>query len=159
MLSEVNCNGHVDVEQRQSQWRDEDQHNGNAEPSEKCASEEEQRDKSPVQPIPNGVDSAGLNELDTETECRGARSSGVAERYLPAGLEEGELERSILLEEGEDGSDCQYTTQESLRNGQCVKNQYIDNLQKAFDVACCSDWAARRLLAQPYLSVCLFTPM
>lgn len=121
VLSEVNCNGHVEVKQRQSQWRDEDQHNGNAEPSEKCASEEEQRNKSPVQPIPNGVDCAGLNELDTETECRGARSSGVTERYLPVGLEEGELERSILLEEGEDGSDCQYRTQEGLRNGQCVR--------------------------------------
>uniref|UniRef100_A0A4W6CQ12 non-specific serine/threonine protein kinase n=1 Tax=Lates calcarifer TaxID=8187 RepID=A0A4W6CQ12_LATCA len=67
-LSEVNCNGHVEVEQRQSQWRDEDQHNGNAEPTEKCASQEEQRKESPVHPISNGVDSADLNELDTETE-------------------------------------------------------------------------------------------
>lgn len=119
-LSEVNCNGHVEVEQRQSQWRDEDQHNGNAEPTEKCASQEEQRKESPVHPISNGVDSADLNELDTETEGRGAHSSGVTDRHLPAGLEEGELQQSILQEEGEDQPDCQYGTQESLRNGKVL---------------------------------------
>lgn len=130
VLPEVNCNGHVELEQRQSQWRDEDQHNGNAEPLEKCASEKERRNKSPVQPIPNGVDCAGLDELDTETEHRGARSGGVTERYLPAGLEEGELEQSILLDEGDDGSDCQYRTQESLRNGQCVKISRYTNWRR-----------------------------
>lgn len=116
-LSEVNCNGHVEVDPRQSQWREEDQHNGNAEPAEKCASQEEQREESPIHPICNGVDSADLKELDTETEGT-AHSSGVTERQLPAGLEEGELERSILQEDGDDGSDCQYRTEESLRNGQ-----------------------------------------
>ncbi|XP_071332161.1 SRSF protein kinase 1a isoform X2 [Trachinotus anak] len=120
-LSEVNCNGHVEEEQRQSQWRDEDQHNGNAEPSEKCASQEERHKESPVQSISNGVDSADLNELDTETEGRGARSSG---RHLPVGLEEGELEQSILLEEGEDEPDCQYGI---LRNGKLTAGSLLVN--------------------------------
>uniref|UniRef100_A0A665TK85 non-specific serine/threonine protein kinase n=1 Tax=Echeneis naucrates TaxID=173247 RepID=A0A665TK85_ECHNA len=87
-LSEVNCNGHVEMEQRQSQWRDEDQHNGNAEPSKKCASQEEQFNESPVQPIPNG--------------------------------------RSIL-QEGEDGPDCQYRTQENLRNGKLTAGSLLVN--------------------------------
>ena len=116
-LSEVNCNGHVEVDQRQSQWRDEDQHNGNAESTEKCASQEEQQE-SPVHPICNGVDFAGVKELDTKTEGRPAHGIGVTERHHPARLEEGELQQSILQEEGEDQSDCQYTTEESLRNGQ-----------------------------------------
>uniref|UniRef100_A0A3Q3K2S4 non-specific serine/threonine protein kinase n=1 Tax=Monopterus albus TaxID=43700 RepID=A0A3Q3K2S4_MONAL len=71
-LPEMNCNGHVEEEeQRQPEWT-EDQYNGNANPSEKCVSED----------------------------------SGVTERHLPAGIEEGELEQSILQEEGEDESDC-----------------------------------------------------
>ncbi|XP_041801202.1 SRSF protein kinase 1a isoform X2 [Chelmon rostratus] len=120
-LSEVNCNGHVEVDQRQSQWRDEDQHNGNAENTEKCASREE----SPAHPICNGVESADLKELHTETE--GAPSSGVTERHLPAGLEEGELEQSILQEEGEDRAHCQYTTEESLRNGKLTAGSLLVN--------------------------------
>ncbi|XP_037628720.1 SRSF protein kinase 1a isoform X2 [Sebastes umbrosus] len=104
---EVNCNGHVEADQRESQWRDEDQHNGNTEPTEKCASQEEQHEESPVHFICNGVDSADLKELDTDTEGRGSRRSGVTERHLPAGLEDGELERSILLEEGDDGPDSE----------------------------------------------------
>ncbi|KAL7398903.1 hypothetical protein ABVT39_016862 [Epinephelus coioides] len=100
-LSEVNCNGHVESDQRQSQWREEDQHNGNAEPTEQCASQEEQHEESPVQLMCNGVDSADLTELDTETEGRGARS-GKTERHHPAGREEGELQQSILQEEDED---------------------------------------------------------
>ncbi|XP_033484400.1 SRSF protein kinase 1a isoform X1 [Epinephelus lanceolatus] len=100
-LLEVNCNGHVESDQRQSQWREEDQHNGNAEPTEQCASQEEQHGESPVQLMCNGVDSADLTELDTETEGRGARS-GKTERHHPAGREEGELQQSILQEEDED---------------------------------------------------------
>ncbi|XP_032376186.1 SRSF protein kinase 1a isoform X1 [Etheostoma spectabile] len=92
-LLEVNCNGHVEADQRQSQWRDEDQHNGNAEHTEKCASQEGQHEESPVHLICNGVNSADLKELDTESEGRGAHSSGVTETHLPAGLEEGELEQ------------------------------------------------------------------
>ncbi|XP_029291595.1 SRSF protein kinase 1a isoform X2 [Cottoperca gobio] len=102
-LLEVNCNGHVEAERRKSQLRDEDQHNGNTEPTEECASQEERHEESPVHFICNGVDSADLKELDTETEGRGARSSGFTERRLHAGLEDGELEQSILQEEGEDG--------------------------------------------------------
>uniref|UniRef100_A0A673CSR5 non-specific serine/threonine protein kinase n=1 Tax=Sphaeramia orbicularis TaxID=375764 RepID=A0A673CSR5_9TELE len=95
-LPEVNCNGHVEVEQRQTQWRDEDQHNGNAEPAEKCASQDEPREESPVHPICNGVDSADLKELDIETETSGALCSGGTERCLSAGLEEEEeLEQGI----------------------------------------------------------------
>ncbi|XP_028438336.1 SRSF protein kinase 1a isoform X1 [Perca flavescens] len=89
-LLEVNCNGHVEADQRQSQWRDEDQHNGNAGHTEKCASQEGQHEESPVHLLCNGV--------DTETEGRGAHSSGVTETHLPSGLEEGELEQ----EDGED---------------------------------------------------------
>ncbi|XP_034731692.1 SRSF protein kinase 1a isoform X2 [Etheostoma cragini] len=92
-LLEVNCNGHVEVDQRQSQWRDEDQHNGNAEHTEKCASQEGQHEESPVHLICNGVNSADLKEPDTETEGKGGHSSGVTETHLPDGLEEGELEQ------------------------------------------------------------------
>lgn len=113
-LSERSCNGHIEVEQRQSA-RDEDQHNGNIEPTEKYASKEQQYEESPVYPVCNGVD---LNELDTETEGRGAYSCGVTERCFPSGLEEGELDQSVLQEDDEDGSECRYRTHESLRNGQ-----------------------------------------
>ncbi|XP_028266057.1 SRSF protein kinase 1a isoform X3 [Parambassis ranga] len=77
--SEVNCNGHVDVEQRESQWRDEDQHNGNAEPTEKCATPEEQCRDSPVHPVCNGVESTSF-------------TSAV-------------LEQSFLQEDGENGTE------------------------------------------------------
>ncbi|XP_008294663.1 SRSF protein kinase 1a isoform X3 [Stegastes partitus] len=126
-LSEVNCNGHVEVEQTQSQWREEDQHNGNTETTEKCATPEEQHKESPVHSMCNGVDSTDFNELDTETEGRGAHSSGVTERHLPAGLEEGELEQRILREEGEDGPDCLYGTQESLRNDKLTAGSLLVN--------------------------------
>ncbi|XP_022059240.1 SRSF protein kinase 1a isoform X1 [Acanthochromis polyacanthus] len=126
-LSEVNCNGHVEVEQTQSQWRDEDQHNGNAESTEKCTTAEEQHKESPVHSMCNGVDSTAFNELDSETEGRGAHSSGVAERCLPAGLEEGELEQSILQGEGEDEADCPYGTQESLRNDKLTAGSLLVN--------------------------------
>uniref|UniRef100_A0AAQ5XFS4 non-specific serine/threonine protein kinase n=1 Tax=Amphiprion ocellaris TaxID=80972 RepID=A0AAQ5XFS4_AMPOC len=76
-LLEVNCNGHVEVEQTQSQWRDEDQHNGNAESTEKCTTPEEQHKESPVHSMCNGVDSTDFNELDSETEGLGAHSSGT----------------------------------------------------------------------------------
>ncbi|XP_076598059.1 SRSF protein kinase 1a isoform X1 [Chaetodon auriga] len=124
-LSEVNCNGHVEVDQRQSPWRDEDQHNGNAENTEKCASREEQHRESPVHLVCNGVDSGDLKELDTETE--GAHSSGVTERHLPAGREEGELEQSILREEEEDKAHCQYRTEENLRNDKLTAGSLLVN--------------------------------
>lgn len=138
-LTEINCNGHVEVDQRQSQWREEDQHNGNVEPTEKCASEEEQHNESPVYPVCNGVDSADLKELDAEIEGRGAHSSGVTERHLPARLEEGELEHSIL--QGEDESDCQYTTEERLRNGESAKIGTSGNCKQVVLGAVCSCWA------------------
>ncbi|KAG7521362.1 SRSF protein kinase 1 isoform X2 [Solea senegalensis] len=126
-LSELNCNGHVEVEQRQSQWRDEDQHNGNADPTEKCARQEEQHKELPVHHTCNGVDCADLNELGTETESRRAQSNPVAEILLPAGLEEGELEQSILQEEGEDGTAYQYRTDESLGNGKPSAGELLVN--------------------------------
>ncbi|KAM6982761.1 SRSF protein kinase 1a isoform 3-T3 [Tautogolabrus adspersus] len=119
-LSEVNCNGHVEVDQKESQLRDEDQHNGNAEPTEKCASQEEQHNESIVNSLCNGVDSADLKELDTDTG-----GSGIMERCLSAGLEEGELEKSILLEEEED--DGQYTTEEGLSNGKQTAGALLVN--------------------------------
>ncbi|XP_041654836.1 SRSF protein kinase 1a isoform X2 [Cheilinus undulatus] len=126
-LSEVNCNGHVEVDQRQSQWRDEDQHNGNTEQTEKCTNQEEQHNKSAVHPVCNGMDSADSKELDIETEDRGAQSSGVTESYLPAGLtglEEGELVQSILQDETDD---CEYATKESLRNGKLTAGSLLVN--------------------------------
>ncbi|CAM9319627.1 unnamed protein product, partial [Lampetra planeri] len=101
-LLELKCNGHVEEEQTQSHCRDEDQHNGNAELLEKCASQEEQHEDFSVHSICNGVDS-DLKELDTETEGRGAEAT---ERHLPTGLEA-----------GEDGPHYQCRNEESLRNG------------------------------------------
>uniref|UniRef100_A0A8C6U184 non-specific serine/threonine protein kinase n=1 Tax=Neogobius melanostomus TaxID=47308 RepID=A0A8C6U184_9GOBI len=51
---EVNCNGHAEVERRH--WRSEDQHNGNTELTEKCASEDEALCESPVRTMCNGLD-------------------------------------------------------------------------------------------------------
>lgn len=129
-LSEVNCNGHVETDQRQSQWREEDQHNGNTELTEQCASsqEEQQHEESPVHLTCNGVDSADLKELHGESDGSGAHCSGVTERRLHAGLEEGELERSILQEAG-DGQSATNTTSTHCK-------------EVLFLVAVCSGWAA-----------------
>ncbi|XP_041859654.1 SRSF protein kinase 1a isoform X2 [Melanotaenia boesemani] len=119
--SQVNCNGHVEVEQRQPQWRTEDQHNGNTE------SPEEQHKESPVHPVCNGVGSTDLSELYNEIEDRGAHSRVATEKHLPARLEEGEVEQSILQDEGEDETDCHYRTQESLRNGKLTAGSLLVN--------------------------------
>ncbi|XP_070695440.1 SRSF protein kinase 1a isoform X2 [Pempheris klunzingeri] len=121
--SEVNCNGHVEEGQRQSLWRDEDQHNGNSEPT----SQEEQRQESPVHPVCNGVDTADLEKLDAEVEGRGAHSSGVAERFLHAGLQKEELEQSLLQGDEDDGSDCPYRAEESLGNGKLTAGSLLVN--------------------------------
>ncbi|KAL6119745.1 srpk1 [Pungitius sinensis] len=97
-LLEFNCNGHVEADQTQSPSRDEDQHNGNAEPT-----EEEHRDGSPVHLVCNGGDSPDLKEFAPEAGGRGAHSSEVAERHLPDGLEEGELDHGTLQRGAEDG--------------------------------------------------------
>ncbi|XP_076015411.1 SRSF protein kinase 1a isoform X2 [Genypterus blacodes] len=128
---EVNCNGlsHVEAEQ----WRSEDQHNGNTEPTATCGVQEERRSESPLRSICNGVDSTKLGELDTETDGRGAgSSSGEPVRNLPVGLEEGELEQIICLE-GEDGPDCGYTTQEDLRNGKGTAGSLLVNPLEPFN--------------------------
>uniref|UniRef100_A0A3P8UPN8 non-specific serine/threonine protein kinase n=1 Tax=Cynoglossus semilaevis TaxID=244447 RepID=A0A3P8UPN8_CYNSE len=88
--TELNCNGYVDELQTRSQRRDEDHHNGNADPTDKCEVQEDA--ESPVHFICNGVVSTVLDELDTEIEGRGANSSDAAEMSLPPGLEEEELE-------------------------------------------------------------------
>ncbi|KAM9344354.1 SRSF protein kinase 1a [Pholidichthys leucotaenia] len=127
-LLEVNCNGHVQEEEqpRQAQCRDEDQHNGNAEFTEKCDSPEEQHKESPVYAMCNGVDSTDFNELDTETEGRGAHSSGVTERRLPAEPNEHRLEQNVL-QEGEDEADCPYRNQENDRNGKMTAGALLVN--------------------------------
>lgn len=122
-LTEANCNGHVDVEQRNSQWRNEDQHNGNAETL------EEQHKESPVYLMCNGVDSTDINELDTKTEGKGSHSGIVPERRLSAGLEETDLEQSLSQEEGKDKTRYPYRTQESLRNGQSAKSVHFESVQ------------------------------
>ncbi|KAM3871583.1 SRSF protein kinase 1a [Diretmus argenteus] len=129
-LPEVNCNGlsHVEAEDRQAQWRDEDQHNGNTEPTEECATQEGPRKESPLHPICNGVDSVELKELDTETEGRGAHSSRETERGPPGGLEEGELEQSRRQEEEEEESpNGQCGTQEGLRNAKQAAGALLVN--------------------------------
>lgn len=113
-LTEVNCNGHMEADQRQSQWKEEDQHNGNTERAEGRADEEERQGMSPEHPACNGVDAAGLQGLDFDIGAGGAHSSDYAQRQLPAGLEEGELERSIL--QGDD-SECHLSAEEHMRNG------------------------------------------
>lgn len=121
--TEVNCNGHMEADQRRPQWREEDQHNGNVEPAEGCDGERQRREKSPVHPVCNGVDAAGLEGLDIEIGGRGAHSGDYMERQLPAGLEDGELERSIL--QG-DGSECHLSAEEHMRNGQSVHQAGAD---------------------------------
>lgn len=120
--TEVNCNGHVEADQRRSQWREEDRHNGNLEPEEggSGGGEGERRSESPVHPVCNGVDGAGLQGLDIELGGGGAESGDYDQRQLPAGLEEGELERSIL--QG-DGSDGHLSADEHMRNGQSAALQ------------------------------------
>lgn len=105
----MNCNGHVAADQTPSQWRDEDQHNGNAQPS------EGERNESPVYPVCNG--SADVEEPHADTEESGASGSGGAGRFL----EEGELEHSMNTEQGEDGYHCGYTSEDHLGNGQPTK--------------------------------------
>uniref|UniRef100_A0A8C8E1Q7 non-specific serine/threonine protein kinase n=1 Tax=Oryzias sinensis TaxID=183150 RepID=A0A8C8E1Q7_9TELE len=90
-LPDANCNGHVEVERRKPQWRNEDQHNGNA------VSPEGQRVECPVYHLCNGVDSTDFNEPDTETDSRGAWRRDLTERQLSVGLEEGELEHSLFV--------------------------------------------------------------
>lgn len=117
----MNCNGHVAVDQSSSQWRNEDQwHNGNTQPS-----EEERNNESPVYPVCNG--SADVQELHAETEESSAHGSGGTRRFLPPGLEEGELEQSINQEQGEDGYNCGYTSEGHLRNGQSAKGDASGN--------------------------------
>ncbi|XP_039903336.1 SRSF protein kinase 1a isoform X2 [Simochromis diagramma] len=124
-LSEMNCNGHV--EESDFQHSDEDQHNGNAECTEQCASPEDQHVESPLHSIYNGVESTDFNEVYTETKGTGARSRGVTEKRFSAGLEDGELEQGILEEDGEDGSNCHYSNQEDARNGKLTAGSLLVN--------------------------------
>lgn len=125
----MNCNGHVAADQRPPQWRDEDQHNGNAQPS-----QEVRNNESPVYPARNG--SADVEELHDETEDSGARGSGGVRGFLRPELEEGELEHSINQEQGEDGYNCGFTSEDPLGNGQSAKgdasgNDAPENLSRA----------------------------
>ncbi|XP_061592243.1 SRSF protein kinase 1a isoform X4 [Cololabis saira] len=120
-LSEANCNGHVDMDDKKYLWRSEDQHNGNTE------SPEEQHKETPVYLMCNGVDSTDDIELHTETGGKGAHSGEITVRQLSAGLEEGELEQSFLLEEGKDETLCPYRTQESLRNDKMTAGALLVN--------------------------------
>lgn len=121
-LTEVNCNGHVEAEQRRSQRRDEDQHNGNAERAEDRGDEEERQTESPKHPACNGTDGASLQGLDFDLGV-GAHSGDYDQRQLPAGLAEGELERSIL--QGDD-SEGHLSPEEQMRNGQLTHGAAAD---------------------------------
>uniref|UniRef100_A0A1A7WBA0 non-specific serine/threonine protein kinase n=2 Tax=Iconisemion striatum TaxID=60296 RepID=A0A1A7WBA0_9TELE len=117
-LLEANCNGHAEVDQRQSKSRNEDQHNGNAESPEELPL---------VYPLCNGVDSTDFSEPDTDTPGRGSHSCDVTERRLPVGLEDGELEQSILQEEDEDEIGCHYRIRESMRNSKLTAGSLLVN--------------------------------
>ncbi|KAF7655220.1 hypothetical protein LDENG_00059430 [Lucifuga dentata] len=122
---ELNCNGlsHEEVEQ----WRNEDQHNGNAGPTEKYGIQEKQYEAAPLHAVCNGVDSSELKKLDTETEDRGDESGGVTVRHFPVQLKDGELERSIYQEGDQNIPACQYRTQESLRNDKLTAGSLLVN--------------------------------
>ncbi|XP_056158061.1 SRSF protein kinase 1a [Lampris incognitus] len=127
-LPEVNCNGlsHVDEDERQAQWRDEDKHNGN---TEEFPAQEGQNQEPPLYSICNGLDSDELKRLDTETEGRGACSSGATEeRQRPSvRLEEGEGEQSQCQDEAEGRPDCQYGNLEGIRNGKQTAGSLLVN--------------------------------
>ncbi|XP_072306188.1 SRSF protein kinase 1a isoform X2 [Eucyclogobius newberryi] len=117
---EVNCNGHAEVEQ--SLWRSEDQHNGNAQLTEKCASGDEAQCESPVC---NGVDYPDLKELDLDCESPEADREDGPHRPPSDGLEEGQLERSNGhgIEER-----CRlYRTQESVNDGKLSAGSLLVN--------------------------------
>lgn len=116
-LSEVNCNGHVQAEQRPSQWRDEDQHNGNAEPTKKSATPEDEHEGPTVHPMCNGLDSTDFTAPDTEADGSG----GVDERLLLPRLREGEVEQR------EDDPTCPYREEESLRDGKLPAGSLLVN--------------------------------
>ncbi|XP_054638655.1 SRSF protein kinase 1a isoform X2 [Dunckerocampus dactyliophorus] len=125
-LSVLNCNGHVEVEQRPPSWREEDQHNGNTGPSEQCAVVDKKHQGFPVRSVCNGLYPADLKERDTDIE--GAHCSGVTRaRHFSAELQEGELKLNICQEEREDVPDCQYTSEESLQNGKLTAGSLLVN--------------------------------
>ncbi|XP_068185978.1 SRSF protein kinase 1a isoform X1 [Antennarius striatus] len=126
-LPEVNCNGHVEVGQKESHWSYEDQHNGNAKPTEKCASEEEKHKDFPVRPVCNGVECSNFKDVDTDIEGRDVHSSEAIERHPAAGLEKEELEQNILQELEKDGPDSQYATEERLGNGKLTAGSLLVN--------------------------------
>ncbi|XP_038138991.1 SRSF protein kinase 1a isoform X1 [Cyprinodon tularosa] len=118
-VSEANCNGHSEVEERQSNCTNEDQHNGNAE------FPEEQHE---VHPLCNGVESTAFNELYCEIDSRGEYSRGVTQRHPPPGMEEGELEPSILQDEDEeDETEYHYRIQDGLRNDKLTAGSLLVN--------------------------------
>ncbi|XP_061759513.1 SRSF protein kinase 1a isoform X2 [Nerophis ophidion] len=126
VLSELNCNGHVEVVQRPPCWREEDQHNGNTGTSEQCVVLDKKHQEFPVHSICNGLYPAEFKELDTEIE--GAHCSGVTRaRHFPAELEEGALKLNICREVGEDRPDCQYRSDESLQNDKLTAGSLLVN--------------------------------
>uniref|UniRef100_A0A8C6WS04 non-specific serine/threonine protein kinase n=1 Tax=Neogobius melanostomus TaxID=47308 RepID=A0A8C6WS04_9GOBI len=117
---EVNCNGHAEVERRH--WRSEDQHNGNTELTEKCASEDEALCESPVRTMCNGLDCPELKQLDLNCE------SPETHRHPSEAPEEGELEQSNGHHHDEGRPDCQlYRTQESINNGKLPAGSMLVN--------------------------------
>ncbi|XP_068600077.1 LOW QUALITY PROTEIN: SRSF protein kinase 1a [Brachionichthys hirsutus] len=126
-LLAINCNGHVEVDQEESHWSGDDQHNGNAEPTGNCGDGEAQHKKSPVQPVCNGGERPNFKDIDTDIEGRDVHSSEATERHPPAGLEEGELEQNILQELEKNGSDSQYATEEHLGNGKLTAGSLLVN--------------------------------
>lgn len=107
--SEVNCNGHVAADQTSSQWRSEDQHNGNSQ-----RSEEERNQEASLYSVCNG--SADVQGLRAEAE-----ESGGSGRFLPPELEGGELGQSGGQAQGEDGFSCSYAPEGHLGNGQSAR--------------------------------------
>lgn len=142
--SEVNCNGHVAADQSSSQWRNQDQHNGNAQPS-----EEERNKQSPVYPVCNG--SAEVQDLYAETEESGGRGSGASGSFLPPGLEGVDLGQSGNQAQGEDGFNCSYASEAHLGNGQSAKGDASGN--DASEKHCCSPVPSRLIRADSTLTI------
>ncbi|XP_043983441.1 SRSF protein kinase 1a isoform X2 [Gambusia affinis] len=118
---EANCNGHAEVEERQSSCSNADQHNGNAE------SPEELHKESPVHSLCNGVESTDFSELYCEMDGREAHSSGVSQRRLRSGRD-GEFEQSILQDDDEqDETEGHYRIQEGLRNDKLTAGSLLVN--------------------------------
>ncbi|XP_019716383.1 SRSF protein kinase 1a isoform X1 [Hippocampus comes] len=106
--SELNCNGHAELERRLPPWREEDQHNGNA---------AQKRERA----FFNGLD-CGDQKEQLHPDLEGPPCSGVSAGHFSGRLEEEEEPGDNLCRErGEDGSE------EMLQNGKQTAGSLLVN--------------------------------